>query len=359
MSERQFYIEQLREEYERRRRQVPPKRARGIPWGLAMLLFQIPLTFLVALGLNKITNLDVKSALVLAFFLLFPFVQQLFDWRVKTVRYSFHHYPRVKKAIQQLNEQDSRFLRWLPVLRVDGKDVFLAHYGNRKKEFNGWALLDTEGKFIHSLDFLEKAYKTFILANLGGDDINLSYSDNQRYGWGLHTVRRILPKAEKILHKQEKEFVRHNLNAQWNTLIRLLPSLFEAMRVGLQIYETNNRWRNALGWNAGKIYIYEDAQEYLRMCLAYSQYMAAAYGDALVEIITTANQLMYTVSTETDWRGRKKAIWALSMLMAAAKGVESWIFTYGVLGKVTEKEMGWYRRKLNRAMEIGLPIVQE
>ncbi|MFO3796171.1 MAG: hypothetical protein ACK8QZ_02660 [Anaerolineales bacterium] len=361
MSEKEFYIsiEQLREAYERKRRHIPPRRARGIPWGLAMLLFQIPLSTLAAMGLSKIADLDFGGALVLAFFLLFPCMQQLLDWRIKTVRYSFRHYPRLKRTIQQLNETDSRFLKWLPVLRINGKDMFLVHYGNRRKEFNGWALLDGEGYFIHSPELLEKAYKTFILANLGGDDINLSFSDNQRYGWGLHTVRRILPKVEKILRKQEKEFEQYGLSLQWHILIRSLPSLVEAMQVGLQIYETNNRWRSALGWNAGKIYLYEDAEEYLRMCLAYSQYMAAAYGNTLVEIITTANQLMYTVNAEADWRGRKKATWALSMLVAAAKGVESWIFTYGVLGKVTEKEMSWYRRKLNRAMEVGLPIVQE
>lgn len=360
MDENQFYIsrEQLRETYELRRSQVPSKRARGIPWGLAMLLFQIPLITLVALGLTQITDLDFGSALVLAFFITYPFIQ-LFDWRIKTVRYSFRHYPQVKKTIQQLQEADSRFLKWLPILRIDGKDVFLAHYGNRKKDFNGWALLNSAGQFIHNPDLLEKAYRTFILANLGGDDINLSYSDNQRYGWGLHTLRRILPRVEKILRKQEKEFARHNLGAQWSTLIRALPSLFEAMRVGLQIYETNNRWRNALGWNSGKIYLYEDAEEYLAMCLAYSQYLAAAFGSDLVDLINTASTVLYTVQTEEQWRRGRRLRWALSMLLATSKAVESWIFTYGVLGRVTEKEMAWYRRKLNRAMEVGLPIVRE
>jgi len=177
----------------------------------------------------------------------------------------------------------------------------------------------------------------------------------------MYTLRSVLPRAEKAFKnkQQAKNFEANGLGQIYKQLLDDLPVLNQAMKTGLSIHVVHNKWRKALGWSFGLECRYEDAIEYQKTCLTYSRFMAAAYGSHLLNIKTRATQLLQTVNTADQWRGRKKLVWALSFFIGIVIAVESWIYTYGTLGQPGTKQLQSYQKKLMKARSLEMPVYKE
>jgi len=166
-------VTQAREEYEHLFKQPLPQRAKGMPQGYVGLFFKMPVIFLMTaillvLTIKYHTDAGIQVIIIiLVYWILYIYPDRFFSLTKRTTRNAFRKYPMVKATARRLNEPGSKFLPHATILKIEGQDLFLLHYGfvrwwvmtepgDSSGEINGMALVNARGQLIENTELLEK-----------------------------------------------------------------------------------------------------------------------------------------------------------------------------------------------------------
>ena len=363
-------IETARSEFDRILAKPWKKRGKGIPndWIEAFFLLLgcgIGLTLYLYWqnAFGKVSSLHSLISIGIMYGLGYWLPTKIVDAKIITSRYTFRHYPRIRKVIRAFRESGEKFRKDLPVLIVDGRKYFLVnyHYPRDMKTYGyqkriGIVMLNESMQVVDNRDLFEKA---FLTENFSYTVAPEERTKDYRYTRDKYKITKALKKSEKIIAKHKERFEEQAVGSIWKKFMDRFEILYPASDdVSTIISEVNEKIRKAQGYSFAKEFLYEDALQMKENHKAFVTYMTRAYKKSLIEIDAYRGMLTGSLAAEGK-RKDKKSLLALKKIGIIVEGIFMIVNRFSEEGIVQGEEWEYHHRKVELAHELGWPISKE
>jgi hypothetical protein len=281
------------------------------------------------------------------------------QWR--SVRYSRRKHRVVWDAIKRLadRERGELHIEFMPELTVEDRTLFVASYRHRLDRQAlipiATLLFDDQGRVIENDAVFEKAYTTYNFGLFTTGKAQGMLDEWQRQNRKL--LKRKLPGAREAIERNQSGFEAVGAGNHSKQAIEGLSDFEEAMREVDRFLEARQGYVKAVGYGHHPVYLYEDADRFERLSVAFAKKLESAYGQRLQDLSLAGEFLLREFEQHPGgWRNRKQLERALKLLAGSRLAIQKWIDDFGNEARVPEPSWKNYHEKLRTVRSQGVPV---
>jgi len=281
------------------------------------------------------------------------------QWR--SVRYSRRKHRVVWDAIKRLadRERGELHIEFMPELNVEGRTLFVASYRHRLDRQRlipiATLLLDDTGRVIENDELFEKAYTTYNFGLFTTAKGQTMLDEWQRKNRKL--LKRKLPEVKRTIERSQARFEAVGAGDHSKRVIDGLGGFEAALREVDRFLEARQGYIKAVGYGHHPVFLYEDADRFERLSVAFAKKLGSEYGQRLQELSLTGEFLLGEFERHPGgWRNRKQLERALKLLAGSRLAIQKWIDDFGNEARVPEPSWKNYHEKLRAVRSQGVAV---
>ena len=355
----------------------PPRRARGIKadyWAAALVLGVFTLLILmvpISCALSALTGREgydpeldrtvgcigvglLTAVLAGGIYGLSP------QWR--SVRYSRRKHRIVWDTIKRLadHEKGELHIEYTPELRVGDRTLFVASYRHRSDQKRllpiATLLLDDQGRVIDNEEWFEKAYTTYnfgLFTSAKGQGLLDEWQRQNR-----RLLRKKLPKAMAAIERNGSRCEELGAGKHHQQAIHGMADFEAALQEVDRFLDARQGYVKAVGYGHRPVYLYEDADRFEQLSVAFAKKLESEYGQRLRELSLTGEFLLHELEQhQSGWRNRKALERALKLVAGSRLAIQKWIDDFGNEARVPPPSWQNYHNKTRAVRSQGVPVL--
>jgi len=280
----------------------------------------------------------------------------------KSVRYLRRKHRVVWDTIKRLADpvKGELHIEYTPELKVEERTLFVASYRHRSDQKRllpiATLMFDDQGRVIDNDKLFEKAYTVynFGLFNMGKAQGELDEWQRQN----RRLLREKLPKARAAIEHNGSRFEELGAGKHLQQAIHGLTDFKAALREVDRFLEARQGYVKAVGYGHRPVYLYEDADRFERLSVAFAKKLEAEYGQGLRELSLTGEFLLHELEQhQSGWRNRKGLGRALKLVASSRLAIQKWIDDFGNEARVPPPSWQNYHNKTRAVRSQGVPVL--
>ena len=264
-------------------------------------------------------------------------------------------------AIKRLadRERGELHIEFMPELNVEGRTLFVASYRHRLDRQRlipiATLLFDDTGRVIENDELFEKAYTTYNFGLFTTAKGQTMLDEWQRKNRKL--LKRKLPEVKRTIERSQARFEAVGAGDHSKRVIDGLGGFEAALREVDRFLEARQGYIKAVGYGHHPVFLYEDADRFERLSVAFAKKLGSEYGQRLQELSLTGEFLLGEFERHPGgWRNRKQLERALKLLAGSRLAIQKWIDDFGNEARVPEPSWKNYHEKLRAVRSQGVPV---
>jgi len=355
----------------------PPRRARGIKadyWAAALILGFFTLLILMVPVSSALFALSggegfdpeffqtvgcigvsvIGAGLATGFYILSP------QW--KSVRYLRRKHRVVWDSIKRLADpkKGELHIEYTPELKFEDRILFVASYRHRSDQKRllpiATLLFDDQGRVIDNDEWFEKAYTTYnfgLFTSAKGQGLLDEWQRQNR-----RLLRKKLPKASAAIEHNGSRYEELGAGKHCLQAIHGMADFEAALREVDRFLDARQAYVKAVGYGHRPVYLYEDADRFERLSVAFAKKLESEYGQGLRELSLTGEFLLHELEQhQSGWRNRKALERALKLVAGSRLAIQKWIDDFGNEARVPPPSWQNYRNKTRAVRGLGVPVL--